>query len=183
MDIAQSYLDFIGSLNGGPLAFLVENKIIYSIIILLVFMGLSKLVRYSMRNIVPKFTQKTKTILDDIIVDRTQKPIAWIVFFLGLPPGLHTVVDAVIFFSASFFLETTLITLAIWSNSSEKEDTGTLTEVMRDMVNLSTNVFRPGKWRVEKSHIVPYSPKGMGFVFLSVSICGSILPIIITMIS
>jgi len=103
----------------------------------------------------------------------------WIVFYFGLPREWHTDGKAMIFFAISFCVATYFIIWTIQSNFSAKKDKGTLREVIRDMVNLSTNVFRSGKWRVQKSHVIPFSSIGMGITFLAVSICGSIIPIII----
>lgn len=84
MDIIQGYLGIIEKLNASPVGFLFENKIAYSIIIFIAFLVLSKLVNFVMNTVIPRFTIKTKTRVDDLIIKKIQKPGSYLVLLLGI---------------------------------------------------------------------------------------------------
>jgi len=84
MENIQGYLGMVDKLDLGPANFLVEHKIVYSILIFLAFFMLSKLLRFLMNHILPLFTKKTKTNLDDLIIERTQTPGALLINLLGV---------------------------------------------------------------------------------------------------
>lgn len=60
-----------------------QNKYIYSLIILILFYLLSKLVVLVSQKIILRLTKKTKTDIDDLIVRRTNKPISVILLLIG----------------------------------------------------------------------------------------------------
>lgn len=64
--------------------YLLGNKYIYSLTILVVFFIISKLVVYISEKWILKLAAKTKTKMDDLIVERTNRPISLLLFFLGL---------------------------------------------------------------------------------------------------
>jgi hypothetical protein len=76
-----------------------------------------------------------------------------------------------------------IIALSIESNLSQEGNKGTWMEVIRDSINLASNIFRSGKWRAEESYFTPYSKTGIGVVFLSVAVCGLIVPILISIMT
>jgi len=84
MDVIQGYLAIIEQINTSRFSFLVENKIIYTIMIFVGFYVLAKLLTFSLKHIVPHFTKRTKTKIDDLIIERTQKPGSYLVLLLGL---------------------------------------------------------------------------------------------------
>lgn len=83
MEIIQGYLGIIEQLSNTPVGFLFKHKIIYFLLILLAFYTLSKFMKFIMNHIIPLFTKRTKTNLDDLIVSRIQKPGSWLVLLLG----------------------------------------------------------------------------------------------------
>lgn len=60
------------------------NKYIHSVIILVTFFLLSEIFVFISQRIVLKITKKTKTDIDDLIVERTNRPISFILFLVGL---------------------------------------------------------------------------------------------------
>ena len=61
-----------------------SNKYLHSLIILVVFFVLSELVVLISQKIILRLTKKTKTEIDDLIVARTNRPISFILLFIGL---------------------------------------------------------------------------------------------------
>ena len=101
MELIQGYLGIIEWLNASPVGFLFENKIGYTIIILIAFYIISKFLKYLMHSIIPLFTQKTKTKIDDLIVEKTQAPIFYLLMLLGvyialIPLGLSENIISII---------------------------------------------------------------------------------------
>lgn len=60
-----------------------QNKYIHSLIILVVFYLLSKVLVIISQKIILRLTQKTKTNVDDLIVKKTNKPISLVLLFAG----------------------------------------------------------------------------------------------------
>jgi len=60
------------------------NKYLHSIIILAVFYALSQLVVLVSQKIILRITKRTKTIIDDLIVAKINKPISLILILIGL---------------------------------------------------------------------------------------------------
>lgn len=60
------------------------NKYVHSIIIILVFFALSELFVFVSQKILLRITKKTKTNIDDLIVDKTNKPISIILLLIGI---------------------------------------------------------------------------------------------------
>lgn len=63
---------------------LLENKYFMSIAILLLFYIVSELVVLVSQKVLLRITRKTKTIVDDLIVKRTNKPISFILLLIGI---------------------------------------------------------------------------------------------------
>ncbi|MBW2967283.1 hypothetical protein KY362_02240, partial [Candidatus Woesearchaeota archaeon] len=64
--------------------FVLGNKYLVALAVLVVFFVLSKLVIYLTQKVILGLTAKTKTKIDDYIVDRTNGPISWLLVFIGL---------------------------------------------------------------------------------------------------
>lgn len=63
--------------------YLKQNNYLYSLVILIVFFILSKLMVFISQKIILQLTKKTKTDIDDLIVKRTNKPISLILVLIG----------------------------------------------------------------------------------------------------
>ena len=61
-----------------------QNKYIYSLVILIVFYILSKLVVFISQKLILRITKKTKTEIDDLIVKKTNKPVSFILLLIGI---------------------------------------------------------------------------------------------------
>ncbi|MBL7100740.1 MAG: mechanosensitive ion channel family protein [Nanoarchaeota archaeon] len=101
MNLIQGYLGLIEQLNASQVGFLFENKIAYSIIILIGFFILSKIIKFILNHIIPKLTRKTKSKIDDLIIERTQKPGSYLILLFGLyialtPLGIPEKTNAII---------------------------------------------------------------------------------------
>ena len=66
------------------LNYITPNKYLHSVIILIIFFILSQLVVFISQRILLKITKRTKTIVDDLIVIKTNKPISLILLLIGL---------------------------------------------------------------------------------------------------
>ncbi len=84
MEEIQGHLGIVDKLDLGPASFLVEHKIIYSVMIFLAFLMLTKFLRFILSHVLPIFTSKTKTNLDDLIISRIKKPCIYLVILLGV---------------------------------------------------------------------------------------------------
>ena len=60
------------------------NKYIHSVIIFLAFFILSQIFVFISQKFILKLTKKTKTEIDDLIVEKTNKPISFILILIGL---------------------------------------------------------------------------------------------------
>ena len=67
-----------------PVLGYLENKYVVSLLILIAAASFAKLILYIFANYLEKFAAKTKTDLDDLILDRVKKPFFYLVFLLFL---------------------------------------------------------------------------------------------------
>lgn len=75
-----------------------QNKYLQSLLILVFFFILSKIVVYIFEKVFVKLTKKTKTKIDDLIIKRSNKPISLILLLIGIklaliPLGLSDAVN------------------------------------------------------------------------------------------
>lgn len=66
------------------LNYITPNKYVHSVIILIVFFVMSELLVFVSQRIFLSITRKTKTKIDDLIVAKTNRPIAFIILLVGL---------------------------------------------------------------------------------------------------
>jgi MscS family membrane protein len=66
-----------------------DNIYVVAGIIFIGFLILSKLFVYIAEKVILALTRKTKTNLDDMIVERTEHPISWLLIFIGLKIALE----------------------------------------------------------------------------------------------
>lgn len=67
-----------------PLGYILQNNYVFAIIVLVVVILLSKLVLIIYEKVFKRLAKKTKTELDDIIFEQTEKPVFYLVLALGL---------------------------------------------------------------------------------------------------
>ncbi|MBW2965189.1 mechanosensitive ion channel family protein [Candidatus Woesearchaeota archaeon] len=60
------------------------NKYIIALIVFIIFFVASKAFLFLVEKFILALTAKTKTKLDDMLVERTNKPISWLLIFIGL---------------------------------------------------------------------------------------------------
>ncbi|MBW2997050.1 mechanosensitive ion channel family protein [Candidatus Woesearchaeota archaeon] len=61
-----------------------HDRWIFAAIVFSAFFLLSRLFVYIIEKVVIAFTSRTKTRLDDILVERTNKPVSWLLIFIGI---------------------------------------------------------------------------------------------------
>ena len=66
------------------IVFVQQNKYVNALLLLVVFYILSKLVVFISQRVILRLTRKTKTNVDDLIVNGTNKPISWALLFIGV---------------------------------------------------------------------------------------------------
>ncbi len=70
------------------IVFLWKNQYAQSLIILITFFIVGKIVIFVFEKIFLRIAKKTKTLVDDLIVERTKKPISLLLFFIGIKLAL-----------------------------------------------------------------------------------------------
>ena len=87
------------------LNYVTTNKYLHSLIIFLVFFVLSQIVVFVSQKFILKFTERTKTSIDDLIVAKTNKPISTILLLIGIrlamiplsiSPSIFSIIERVI---------------------------------------------------------------------------------------
>ena len=130
-----------------------RNRWLFSLLILAGFYAVSFLVRLVLEKVVPRFTKKTKTTLDDEIVDMARKPVRWLIISLGaklalLPLGLPTAVfaffnnvttAAIIALIGYCILKLAEILLGVWGRKAAQRLDSRINE---DLVPLFTRMSR-----------------------------------------
>ncbi|MDP2908907.1 MAG: hypothetical protein Q8N77_03820, partial [Nanoarchaeota archaeon] len=106
MDVIQGYFGLVEVLGRESLLdFLLRNKIVHAAIIFVVFFLLSRVLKWLMSMVIHHFTRRTKTRIDDLIIERTQRYASFLVFLLGvylalvpleIPETINSVVNNVI---------------------------------------------------------------------------------------
>src|SRR3989338_7878566 len=66
------------------IVFVQQNKYVNALLLLVVFYILSKLVVFISQRVILRLTRKTKTNVDDLIVNGTNKQISWALLFIGV---------------------------------------------------------------------------------------------------
>lgn len=82
MQSVQGYL--LNLSENTSIGFLFQNKYLYALVILLAFFILSRFVKFLLHRVIPIFTKRTKTNIDDQIVEKTQGIASLLVLLLGL---------------------------------------------------------------------------------------------------
>lgn len=155
MDIIQGYLGIIEQLNASPVGFLFKNKIVYTIIIFIVFWILSKIIKFILRVLIPKIASKTKTKVDSLIIERTHRPASYLILLLGLyialiplelPEKLSTVINDVILslcvicFSI-IGIKVIDVILDIWGNEWAKKTESSLDDALLPLFHKTSKVL------------------------------------------
>ncbi len=83
--------ELINWFNNLPYAYLLQNKYIVSTLILILAVLLAKLILFIFKKILKKLTKKTKTTVDDLIVEKTEKPIFFLILALGLKGAVYNI--------------------------------------------------------------------------------------------
>tara|TARA_Y100000310_G_scaffold334233_1_gene413523 strand:- start:56235 stop:57296 length:1062 start_codon:yes stop_codon:yes gene_type:complete len=65
-----------------------QNKYVQAILIILVFYILSHITTYILKKFVKKITDKTKTKIDDLILEKSYKPFVWSLIIIGFKIGI-----------------------------------------------------------------------------------------------
>lgn len=82
--LTTMYTQAIAWLLSSKAAILVNNKFIFAALILLLSVIVGKLFLFIVEKVVLAFTSKTKTRLDDLIVEKTRRPLFYILILLGV---------------------------------------------------------------------------------------------------
>ena len=155
MDIIQGYAGIIEQLNSSPAGFLFKNKIAYTILILICFYILAKLMTFILKRIIPKFTKKTKTKIDDLIVERTQKPGSYLIMLLGVyialtPLGLSekisNITNNIILSLGLLLLSVIMIRIVdslidIWGSEWAQKTESTIDDALLPLLHKATKIL------------------------------------------
>ena len=83
--------EIINWLNSLPYAYLLQNKYIASALILILSVLAAKLVLFIFKKYIAKIAKKTTTQVDDMIVDRTERPIFFLIMAFGLKWAVYNI--------------------------------------------------------------------------------------------
>ncbi len=109
MDSIQAFSILTDKISQTKLSFLVTNKYIYALVILIIFILLSRLFLFILEKYITRLTRKTKTDLDDKLIEAIHKPLYYLIVFIGIYLALLPLeFNAIIIFSKIIF---SLITL------------------------------------------------------------------------
>ncbi len=84
------FIKILNRVKNSRIGIIVKNRWIFSLIILLFFYILSKLINLFFEKVLKRITRKTAISMDEEIVDVSAKPTRWIVLFFGLKLALFS---------------------------------------------------------------------------------------------
>jgi len=64
--------------------FIIQNKLAYSLFIIIAFLVLAFILKFILYKIIPMLTKKTKTNIDDRIIEKTKNPLFYIIILIGV---------------------------------------------------------------------------------------------------
>lgn len=107
-------IDIIAFLRSIGLSAIVENKYLLSLFTLFSFFIIAKIFTFIVEKYILKLTAKTKTEVDDLLVEKTHKPISLLLFILGIkialvPLGLEEKINTILQHSISTIVLLVLI--------------------------------------------------------------------------
>lgn len=85
MSIQQDIINYLSQFPGGEY---LQNKYVFSLLVLVIFVILAKLVLVIFSKYLERLAKKTKTKVDDLIFDHTKKPIFYLILAYGLKLAL-----------------------------------------------------------------------------------------------
>ncbi|MBU2589931.1 MAG: mechanosensitive ion channel family protein [Nanoarchaeota archaeon] len=84
MDKIQTYFIITEKLNQTKLSFLVSNKYLYALVIFIFFIITAKLMLFIIEKYIKNLTKKTKTNIDDELIEAIRKPAYYLLTFIGI---------------------------------------------------------------------------------------------------
>jgi MscS family membrane protein len=84
------FIRMLNRVRDSRIGIIVKNRWILSILILLIFYFLSKIVALFFEKVLKRITNKTTISMDEEIVDISMRPAKWIVLFFGLKLALYS---------------------------------------------------------------------------------------------
>ena len=140
-------MQWIGTFSGNPY---LQNKYVTSLLILLGFVILAKVVLVIFSRYLERIAGKTKTKVDDLIFERTKKPIFYLVLVYGLKLAILNIgidgIDARVVTSLMalvfvFILSRALdVILQVWGDSLAKKTKTNIDDVLLPLFYKATKV-------------------------------------------
>ncbi len=84
------FIRLLNRVRNSQMGIIVKNRWIFSVLILLFFYFLSKIVALFFEKVLKRITRKTAISMDEEIVDISMKPTKWIVLFFGLKMAIFS---------------------------------------------------------------------------------------------
>src|SRR3989344_6057752 len=82
--LTAAYTQAIVWIASSKAAILINNKFIFAALILLLSVMMGKLFLFIVERVVLVFTSRTKTSLDDLIIEKTRRPLFYILILAGV---------------------------------------------------------------------------------------------------
>ncbi|MBM3199382.1 mechanosensitive ion channel family protein [Candidatus Woesearchaeota archaeon] len=155
MEMIQGYLAITEILQNSSVGFLVVNKWLHAGLIFLGFFILSKAACWIMHHISPLLTSKTKTSIDDLIVEKIKIPMSWLIILLGiyislvplsLPEKVNIVLDDVILsivviFVTFIVIKTTDVLIDAWGKDFAVKTRSSIDNALIPLFHKSSKVL------------------------------------------
>src|SRR3989338_5889988 len=103
------------TISQSLIALVKENQLAYAISIFLIYLIVAKILLFVFKTYFTEVVKKTKTKMDDIIVDRVEYPLSWSIILLGILISLNTIDYTQIYAQAYIFpiIKTLIVALVI----------------------------------------------------------------------
>ncbi|MBU0460142.1 MAG: mechanosensitive ion channel family protein [Nanoarchaeota archaeon] len=83
--------EIINWVNSLPYAYYLQNKYVVSVLILIGAIILAKVIMFIFKKYIERLAKKTKNTVDDMIVEKTEKPIFFLIIALGLKGAVYNI--------------------------------------------------------------------------------------------
>ncbi len=124
---------------------LIENKYVQAVLIILAFLVIGKIITFIAGRFLKKIAKKTKTKLDDLIIERIKPPFSYVMLFVGLKFALRPLgfeqawfghlVDSIVIIAVMHIVATLVdILLEVWATEFAAKTESQLDDTLMPLV-------------------------------------------------
>ncbi|MBI4453432.1 mechanosensitive ion channel family protein [Candidatus Woesearchaeota archaeon] len=138
------------TISQSLIALIKENQLAYAISIFLIYLIVAKILLFIFKTYFTEVVKKTKTKMDDIIVDRVEYPLSWSIILLGILISLNTIDYTQIYAQAYIIpiIKTLIVALVIHTLIKLTDDLleewwrETPTTINEDIIQITSNFIK-----------------------------------------